>query len=313
MDNTKRYFEENSEFWINDAYISGEYNYPVGFNRLRILNKIVNEYNPIGKTLIDIGCGGGDICIAMAEKGFTVIGVDMSESMLEIANKRREGLPIEIAQKIKFIKSDFEDIQKIIKKNSADVIVAFGLIGYLPNDDDFFRTSSYLLKDSGKLIVSFRNRLFNMESISNYTVKEINNKSAIGLIEELNELFKEDIPLENIKDFVSNLKTIINNLDMDKFANTINNKNDMVDIYNNELSVEARQHTPKDALNVSKKYNFKNIKNYGVHPHLLVPRLNNMLTPQLFNKLSDSLCSFEELPVSLAWSSVFISEFEKRI
>lgn len=312
MNNTKRYFEENSELWIEDAYKTQDYNYPVGLNRLRILDKILENTESKEKILLDIGCGGGDISIAMAQKGFKVIGLDMSSAMLEIAEKRRNELPESISNRLTFKQVDFDKIQDIIEEKSIDVIVAFGFIGYLPNDEIFFEKCSKLLKDRSKLVISCRNRLFNMTSISGYTEKEIKSGEAIGLISELNSMYKDKLPKENVIDFVKNLKATLNSIDIDQIENLLSERNEKAE---NELKatnlVEPRQQTPERIEAIGKTFGFNAIKSYGVHPHIIVPKLNKMLPPQIFNKISDSLCSFEELPISLVWSSVFITEFEK--
>lgn len=307
----KKYFDENSELWINDAYDFGNYNYPVGLNRLRILKKILKDFSAEGKTLLDIGCGGGDISINMAMKGFNVIGVDMSKTMIDAAEERKSKLGPEFAKKIKFKHISFDNISEFIKKQSIDVIVAFGFIGYLENDNIFFEKCNELLNESGKLIISCRNRLFNMKSISNYTIKEIENNNALNLVNQINKLYNNNLPEENVIEFIENLKKTINSIDLEQIRTSIENGNDKNDNPIATLNVDARQHTLEEIIENSSFMGFENIKNYGVHPHLIEPKMNKMLPRQIFNRLSDSLCVFEELPISLTWSSVFISEFEK--
>ena len=71
------------------------------------------------------------------------------------------------------------------------------------------------------------------------------------------------------------------------------------------------QQSPREFVTIAKEAGFQNLGLYGVHPHLLVPKMNTLLPPQLFNNISDSLCVFEDLPISLTWSSVFIAVFQK--
>jgi len=44
-----------------------------------------------GKTVLDAGCGGGRDCKAFAERGFHVIGIDLSTEMLKIAKNLAPG------------------------------------------------------------------------------------------------------------------------------------------------------------------------------------------------------------------------------
>lgn len=311
MDNIKKYFEENSEFWIKDAYTDSGYSYPVGYNRLRILNKIIQDHFSEGKNLLDIGCGGGDVAIIMAQKGFNVVGLDMSEAMIEIAQKRKEQLPSEIADRLTFKQMNFDEIVTTIKEDSVDIIVAFGFIGYLSNDEIFFETCNKILKDRGKLIISCRNRLFNMQSISDYTTNEILNNDAIKLISEIDELYCDEIPKENTLDFIKRLKETINAIQLDEIEKSFTTESsELKTIEIATFSIEARQHIPSEIKKIAYNFGFESKRVYGVHPHLILPKLNSMLPPQLFNVLSDTLCAFEDLQISLLWSSVFIIEYE---
>ena len=59
--------------------------------------KPLHEINPLranyidlhsavaGKNLLDVGCGGGILCEAMAQRGATVNGIDMGEAPLSVA------------------------------------------------------------------------------------------------------------------------------------------------------------------------------------------------------------------------------------
>ena len=42
--------------------------------------------------VLDVGCGGGTDAIFMAQSGFRVIGIDISASVLRIAEKRAKKL-----------------------------------------------------------------------------------------------------------------------------------------------------------------------------------------------------------------------------
>lgn len=43
------------------------------------------------KTVLDVGCGTGALCSTLAQRGFSVTGIDPAEKMLEIAIKKTEG------------------------------------------------------------------------------------------------------------------------------------------------------------------------------------------------------------------------------
>jgi hypothetical protein len=47
---------------------------------------LIQRYAPGSKTILDLGCGTGRHDFLLAEKGYSVTGIDMSEQMLSIAN-----------------------------------------------------------------------------------------------------------------------------------------------------------------------------------------------------------------------------------
>ena len=52
-----RYFSENAADWLSDAYDQGDYNYPVGLHRTRLVTEILDGlFDSQGLNLIDIGC-----------------------------------------------------------------------------------------------------------------------------------------------------------------------------------------------------------------------------------------------------------------
>ena len=313
----KRYFEENALKWLEDAYARGDYTYPVGLHRSRIAMRILAErFGSKSVKLLDIGCGGGDLCFLASQAGHQATGIDQSEAMINHLENRRRELPNEIRARLKFIRSDLRVVGNELPRESYDAVTAMGVIYYLPEDDSFFKLARDLLKPDGLLIVSCRNRLFNMVSISDYTMQEIGRSSALDLIAEIEELY-QPIPQDNVARFIEDLKRAISQI-----ANyapkpyeerpSPSTQDEVGTTGGYTFDIEGRQHTPSQLTASAAKFGLINTACYGVHPHLLVPKLNKRLPPQVFNQLSDCLCAFENLPISLTWSSQFIAVFEKR-
>jgi len=62
---------------------------------------IQRELSPAqGKSLLDVGCGTGRHALELASRGYRVLGVDLSEEMLDMADKKAQqaGLEIEFVQ-----------------------------------------------------------------------------------------------------------------------------------------------------------------------------------------------------------------------
>ena len=125
-----------------------------------------------GELVLDIGCGGGNLCVDLAKEGYKVKGVDESSEMIKIAKRSVEKLNFNYD--ISFDKLSLQNIRD--DKAEYDVITSMGVIGYLDNDDILFDIASRKLYKGGKFIVSCRNRLFNLFPGSKYLKKEIKTK-----------------------------------------------------------------------------------------------------------------------------------------
>lgn len=304
--NPGKYFEENSESWLLDAYEQSGYNYPTPYHRLRVLKDILRQVEV--KTIIDLGCGGGQLAITLAREGYHVYGVDQSKKMIAHAQAELAGQSAAIRNRITF---ELKPIEALEVMENYDAVTAMGLIGYLPDDAELFKISSRVLKNKGYLIVSFRNRLFNLFSISHRTVREVVQGNFPALVQEASELYHE-IGIEETRAFLARLHEITGMLLSEDLLDQSKESPSIKQGKHYSSDFEARQTTPQEAKKVAEEHGFATLFFRGVHPHFCVPRLNWMLPPQVYNRLSDSLIPLETDPISLLWSSVFIGVFQKQ-
>ncbi len=293
----QKFFEENALQWSLRGYNYIDHNYPVAFHRQRIILKILSKGNKRKLNILDIGCGSGDNLLEIAKLGHSVVGIDSSKKMLNLAKKKIMKLKPKFRNNITLIN---ESIMNYKMRNYFDVCVCMGVIGYMDSEHKFLKLINNLLNKNGKLIISCRNRLFNLQSISFRTLNEINKKKYKLLYDELKTYYKP-LNRKSVEIFLKNISKISfskNNLQK-------NNKKKYIDQKYNPFK-EPKQHTPLDLKKLSKKNGFTVQNYYGVHPHILDPELNKMLPFKVFNQLSDVLIAFEDQPISLVWSSVFI-------
>jgi len=99
-----------------------------------------------GFDVLDAGCGTGYLIKRLWEENprLNIIGVDISEKMLNIAKKRLKG------RKIKLLKKDMEDLNL---SDKFDIIVSNGNIHYIKNIEGFIQKCKSLLKENGQLIL----------------------------------------------------------------------------------------------------------------------------------------------------------------
>ncbi len=66
-------------------------------NWIDYVEKMMKKYGNGGNRFLDIGCGTGAISIPLAKKGFNVTGIDLSEDMLAVANRKSEQSGVSVA------------------------------------------------------------------------------------------------------------------------------------------------------------------------------------------------------------------------
>lgn len=62
--------------------------------------------HPPASPVLDVGCGSGDLAIALAQGGLEVLGIDFAESAIEQARQKRAVLPAEVAGRLDFQVAD---------------------------------------------------------------------------------------------------------------------------------------------------------------------------------------------------------------
>jgi SAM-dependent methyltransferase len=107
--------------------------------------------NP-GNIVIDLGSGAGnDVFVARSIVGETglVIGVDMTEDMIDLAEKNKTKLGIENVQ---FRLGEIEQLP--IEDNFADVVLSNCVLNLVPNKEKAFSEIYRVLKEDGHFCIS---------------------------------------------------------------------------------------------------------------------------------------------------------------
>jgi arsenite methyltransferase len=105
-----------------------------------------------GESVVDLGCGAGiDTFIAAKKVGPTgqVIGVDMTETMLDKARKALEDIGY---SQVQFKSGIIEELP--IADNWADVIISNGVFNLAPNKEQVLREIYRVLKPGGRLQIA---------------------------------------------------------------------------------------------------------------------------------------------------------------
>ena len=102
--------------------------------------------------ILDLGCGTGQFSYRFLKDGYSVTGIDLSETMLNEAEKKLKSRNIK-EEKYKLIKGNMKDY---LHPQKVDYIICnFDTVNYLKNEDEFIKfieTSSENLRKGGYFI-----------------------------------------------------------------------------------------------------------------------------------------------------------------
>lgn len=107
--------------------------------------------------ILDIGCGDGLLSIALAKKKNSVMGIDVSDVSIGLANKN---IKIFHCERVTFKQMDCLNL--LFPNNYFDLVVSFDLIEHLHPDDlnPHLNEVHRILKENSFYLISTPNRIF---------------------------------------------------------------------------------------------------------------------------------------------------------
>lgn len=300
QDYVRDYFDRHAERWVEAAY-AGDTRFPVGAERVRLALEGVEPARRDGAALVDLGCGGGQLCVHAARLGWSAVGVDVAPGMIEQAERERGDLPI------RYMVASFDESG--LEDGAFDTVTALGLIEYLPDDDALFAEARRLLRPGGRIAVSCRNRLYNLQSANHYTRREIERGEAGALSDELGAWLDETNPAE-LRKLADELAAAGAELAEAARRDGDEPPPGLLD-HARTFGEERRQHTPRALAGVAERAGFRSACILALHPHPLPPDLER-LSPRFYNRLALAWQRpLERSPLGLAFCSAFVGVFER--
>ncbi len=124
------------------------------FRRRKIETALELGGFPPRSALVEVGCGTGDYSLLLARAGYRMTGVDLSSKSIEAARTKASIVGV---SGISFVVSDAEALSEI-PENSADGVVSFSALRYVPDLKQALLAIRRVLKPNGVAVLDFPNR-----------------------------------------------------------------------------------------------------------------------------------------------------------
>lgn len=127
--------------------------------------KPLHEINPLrleyidrrsslkGKTVVDVGCGGGILAESMALKGANVLGIDMGKAPLSVAQLHK----LETGAKLDYQQITAEELANE-EPEKYDVVTCMEMLEHVPDPSSVIAACNRLVKPGGHVFFSTINR-----------------------------------------------------------------------------------------------------------------------------------------------------------
>ena len=160
-----------------------------------------------GKKVLDLGCGFGEHCRQFVNRGAEkVVGIDISEKMLEVARVEN------CDPKITYLNMPMEDIAAL--QDTFDIVISSLAFHYVEDFEGVIRNIHNLLKENGIFIFSQENPLCTCHSGGDrWTRDENGNKLHLNLADYGVEGERKTVWfVDDVKKYHRTFSTIVNAL-----------------------------------------------------------------------------------------------------
>lgn len=114
-------------------------------------------------SILDLGCGSGNLAIELAKKTEDVTGIDISKTMIDLAKKN------DIEKKVKWIQMPVEHFD--FKKEKYDLIISYESFHLFSNKAKLIKDCANALKSGGTLCVGWT--MYSFDYLLKDTIKEV--------------------------------------------------------------------------------------------------------------------------------------------
>ncbi|WP_436926331.1 class I SAM-dependent methyltransferase [Halosimplex amylolyticum] len=162
--------EEVKEWWdLTAGWFQDEIDLDVGVNwtgttsddDLTLLSDVA------GKDALELGCGGGQCSVALAQRGANVTGLDLSEEQLSFARD----LAAEHDVDVEFVQGDVTNLE-MFPDDSFDVAFNAYVFQWVGDLAACFRETHRVLRPGGRLVFSMPHPVYDLADPETHRVEE---------------------------------------------------------------------------------------------------------------------------------------------
>jgi ubiquinone/menaquinone biosynthesis C-methylase UbiE/uncharacterized protein YbaR (Trm112 family) len=135
-----------------------------------------------GKTMLDAGCGNGELTRAVAEYGVEIVAMDFSRSV-ERARQRlfEKGFPV--SHRVHYLQGNVLELP--VRRRSFDLVHSSGVLHHTPSTERAFRSVSQAPRPGGKLYVQLYRRRPTWIHRINVALRAVTTRMPMGLLYRL--------------------------------------------------------------------------------------------------------------------------------
>jgi len=143
------------------AFIADLYDHVVPYRNRPDVEFFVEAAEESGGPVLEVGCGTGRVLIPTARAGIEIVGLDLSQPMLDVCRKRLLQEPEEVQARVKLVEADMRDFE--LGQTFRLVTTPFRPFQHLTTVDDQLACLGSIhrhLMEDGRLILDIFNPSF---------------------------------------------------------------------------------------------------------------------------------------------------------
>jgi SAM-dependent methyltransferase len=142
---------------LYDGFIADYYDSsPIVMQRTQDVAFYCAAAKQYGDPALELGCGTGRVTMAIAQAGYRIVGLDISEKMLERAEQKRAGFPKDVRERVRLISGDMTQFE--LREQFRCIVIPFRPFQHLLEIEQqmrCLRCAQKHLAREGRLIVDF--------------------------------------------------------------------------------------------------------------------------------------------------------------